>query len=109
MSTTLVTPLKMLSQQDQHKKLKLLLERCSRLGIRLNKAKSVLCRTEVQFLGNLISSEGLTPDPGKVDAILKLQRSTSVQKNPTTERNGELPSRLPHKAVTSHAATDVTH
>ena len=34
---------------------------------------------EVEFLRHLITSEGLKPDPGKIDAILKMERPSSVQ------------------------------
>ena len=67
------------AMEDHQKKLTLLLQRCTKLGIKLNKAKSILCCTEVPFLGHLITSEGLKPDPGKIDAILKMQQPTTVQ------------------------------
>ena len=67
---------------DHQKKLTLLLQRCTKLGIKLNKAKSIFCCTEVPFLGHLITSEGLKLDPGKIDAILKMQQPTTVQEVP---------------------------
>jgi len=67
------------AMEDHQKKLTLLLQRCTNLGIKLNKAKSIFCCTEVPFLGHLITSEGLNPNPGKIDAILKMQQSTIVQ------------------------------
>ena len=67
------------AMSDHHSKLRALLERCNQLGIKLNRDKSLFCRTEVEFLGHLITSEGLKPDPGKIDAILKMERPSSVQ------------------------------
>jgi len=67
------------AMEDHQKKLTLLLQRCTKLGIKLNKAKSIFYCTEVPFLRHLITSEGLKPDPGKIDAILKMQQPTTVQ------------------------------
>ena len=67
---------------EDHQKLTLLLQRCTKLGIKLNNAKSIFCCTEVLFLGHLITSEGLKPDPRKIDAILKMQQPTTVQEVP---------------------------
>jgi hypothetical protein len=64
--------------EDHHEKMRLLLKRCKQLGIKLNKNKSIFCRTEVPFLGQLITSDGLKVDPEKVDAILKMDRPSSV-------------------------------
>ena len=65
--------------EDHQKKLTLLLQRRTKLGIKLNKAKSIFCCTEVPFLRHLITSEGLKLDPGKIDAILKMQQPTTVR------------------------------
>ena len=62
---------------DHHSKLRALLERCNQLGIKLNRDKSLFCRTEVEFLGHLVTSEGLKPDHSKIDAILKTERPSS--------------------------------
>ena len=63
---------------DHHQKMQKLLQRCTELGIRLNKSKSAFCKKEVEFLGHLIMSDGLKPDPAKLSAILKMQQPTSI-------------------------------
>ena len=50
------------------------LERCRERNITLNKAKfEVKCR-EVPFIGHVLSSEGLKPDPAKIEAIIKMDK-----------------------------------
>jgi len=89
------------AMEHHHKNLTLLLERCTKQGIKLNKAKSVFCCTEVQFLGHLITSEGLKPDPGKIDATLKMQQSITE-----TQWNCELSDTFPTMVMVNYAASE---
>ncbi|XP_064120727.1 uncharacterized protein K02A2.6-like [Macrobrachium nipponense] len=54
------------------------LERCQAKGIKLNKSKAVLRKSEIAFLGYEITSKGLMPDPKKVEAILNMKPPTDV-------------------------------
>jgi hypothetical protein len=63
---------------DHDRKLVKLLERCQRQNIVLNKDKFKLRLAETPFMGNLLTSEGLKPDPNKVAAVKKMQRPTDV-------------------------------
>ena len=55
-------------QHDMH--LLQVLNKCREIGLKLNPVK---CQFgEVQFYGNIISSDGVKPDPTKVDIILKM-------------------------------------
>jgi hypothetical protein len=38
-------------------------------GFNINASKCSFCRTEITFLGNAISSKGVTPDPKRIEAI----------------------------------------
>ena len=89
-----------------HQKLTLLLQRCTKHRIKLNKAKSIFCCTEVPFLGHLITSEGLKPDPGKIDAILKMQQPTTVQE---VQRLCELSGTFLTTVIISYATSDETN
>ena len=51
---------------DHDLKLKNLLKRCQKIGIRLNKDKANLRKTSLPFLGHIITNKGLRPDPEKV-------------------------------------------
>lgn len=64
---------------DHDQKLKALLQRCRDKGIKLNKEKLKLQRTEVTFMGHIISSDGLKPDPAKIQGIQEMPSPTSKQ------------------------------
>ena len=56
-----------------------LLERCHHKSIKLNKHKLALRVQEVDFMGHLLTAQGLKPDPKKVEAILKLPTPKSKE------------------------------
>ncbi len=58
--------------KDHDRNLKLLLERCSRKGIRLNSTKIRLRLPEVAFMGHLLTNKGLKADPAKLEAVSKM-------------------------------------
>ena len=47
------------------------------MNLKVNKSKVKLRKTEVKFMGHLISTEGLKPDPDKVTAIKNMPKPTS--------------------------------
>ena len=55
--------------QDHDVKLSALLKRCQELGICLNKSKLKLRQRSVNFLGHLVTTDGLKPNPAKCQAI----------------------------------------
>ena len=57
-------------QHDMH--LLQVLNKCREIGLKLNPDKCQFGEKEVQFYGNIISSDGVKPDPMKVDIILKM-------------------------------------
>ena len=64
--------------KDHDRNLTNFLERCRERNIKLNKAKfEVKCR-EVPFTGHVLSSEGLKPDPAKIEAIIKMDKPEDV-------------------------------
>ena len=65
--------------KDHDSKLHNLLRRCKSKGIKLNRAKTQLRKTEISFLGHKITSNGLMADPTKVEAILKMEPPTDVK------------------------------
>ncbi|XP_048585750.1 uncharacterized protein LOC116606612 [Nematostella vectensis] len=67
------------SEGDHDEKLRYLLDVCARNNIKLNHQKSVFKTTEVEFLGHVVTSEGLKPDMKKVEAILKMENPTDVE------------------------------
>ena len=67
------------AQHDHDANLIKLLERCRQAGLALNKEKAELNKTEISFLGHIISSEGLKIDPTKVEAVLQMPKPTDVE------------------------------
>ena len=59
--------------------IKKLLEACKRSNARLKLAKCEFAKPEVIFLGNLISENGVLPDPKKVNAIVNMKEPKNVK------------------------------
>ena len=57
-----------------------MLKRARQENPKLNKSKVKLRKTEVKFMGHVISKEGLKPDPDKVTAIKNMPKPTSNSK-----------------------------
>ena len=55
-----------------------LLERCRMRNLKLNREKLQLKCSETTFIGHVLTSEGVKPDPSKVEAILKMERPGDV-------------------------------
>jgi len=54
-----------------------LLEQARKANLRLNSSKLNLKKSEVRFMGHLITKDGLQPDPEKVKAVQEMPRPTS--------------------------------
>ena len=52
--------------------------RCREWNLKLNKDKVKLAQTNVQFMGHLLTPEGLKPDPRKIEAIVALPEPEDV-------------------------------
>ena len=65
------------AQSDHDRNVTRLLERARQVNLKLNKSKVKLRKTEVKFMGHVISNEGLKPDPDKVSAIKNMPKPTS--------------------------------
>ena len=54
------------------------LNKISRAGATLNKDKCLFGQEKITFLGHVIDKTGISPDPDKVSAILKMKPPTSI-------------------------------
>ena len=54
------------------------LQRLSDLGMTLNADKCVFAQTSVKFLGHVVDSQGIRPDPDKIEAISEFATPTCV-------------------------------
>jgi hypothetical protein len=65
--------------KDHDENLRTLLKRCRDLGMRLNREKLELRKTEISFLGHLVTSDGLKIDPEKVAAVMKMPKPEDAE------------------------------
>ena len=56
-----------------------LLDRCRLKNLKLNRKKVQLCKTEVPYIGHLLTADGVKPDPSKIAAIINMPRPTNVK------------------------------
>ena len=63
---------------EHDKRLANVVNRLSQANITLNKAKCEFGVKSVKILGHIVSSEGITPDPSKIKAIVSLPKPKSV-------------------------------
>lgn len=66
------------SQAEHDQRLRNTLERLEKAGLTLNKAKCKISQTRVKFLGQVIDSSGVSPDPEKIRAIQEFKRPSDV-------------------------------
>ena len=64
------------SNEEHDARVSLFLQRCSEIGISLNKEKCRFGLREIPFMGHVVSNKGLKNDPSKVEAILKMEPPT---------------------------------
>ena len=55
------------------------LQRLSEAGLKLNPKKTTLVSREVNYLGHVVSADGVRPDPKKIKAVMQLSPPTSVR------------------------------
>ena len=65
--------------QEQHdRRLEAVLRKLSSAGLKLNKAKCDINKSELKFLGHVISKSGVSPDPAKVEAIIQMKPPSNI-------------------------------
>ena len=64
---------------DHDRNVRGFLERCREKNLKLKKEKAQLRKTEVAFIGHILTPDGLKPDPKKVEAISNMPHPTDVQ------------------------------
>jgi hypothetical protein len=65
---------------DHHlRHLETVIGRFTKAGFTINATKCSFCRTEITFLGHVISNGGVTPHPKRIEAILNYPRPKNVR------------------------------
>ena len=67
------------AERNHDENLKGLLDRAQEVNLKLNSKKMNLRRTEVKFMGHLISRDGLKPDPEKIAVVQHMPKPTGKQ------------------------------
>ena len=58
--------------QEHDTRLQQVFQMIARSGLKLNEKKCEICKPKICYFGNVISKEGVSPDPEKAKAIQKL-------------------------------------
>ena len=64
--------------EEHNKHLREVLTRLEKAGMTLNNEKCKFAQTSLQFLGHVIDSSGVRPDPGKIEAITEFKQPKNV-------------------------------
>ena len=68
------------TQEEHDQRLKAVLSRLNNANVTLNNDKCVVNVQSVAFLGQIVGSDGIKPDPEKIDAILNMPHPTNIHK-----------------------------
>jgi transposase InsO family protein len=60
------------AEMDHDKNLRALLDRCREKNIKLNREKIQLHRESISYMGHVLTSSGMRPDPQKIEAIIQM-------------------------------------
>ena len=66
-------------EQEMNEKLRLVLERSRQVGLKFNPAKLKLRVDKVNYVGHVLTSQGLRPDPEKIKAIINMPPPTDKE------------------------------
>ena len=66
------------TREEHDERLRLVLQRLSKLGMTLSSEKCTFAQSSVEFLGHVIDSQGIRPDPNKISAIVRFATPGNV-------------------------------
>ena len=66
------------THEEHDQRLQVVLQRLSDLGMTLNAEICTFSQTSVKFLGHVVDSQGIRPDPDKVEAVVRFTTPTSM-------------------------------
>jgi hypothetical protein len=68
-----------LSLEDHLEKLEEVLRQLCNVGLKVNAEKSKFCALEIEYLGYVVTRDGIKPQSNKVQAILAIKPPTEVR------------------------------
>ena len=66
------------TQEEYDKRLTAALHKIAEAGITLNEEKCEISQNQVKFLGQIVGSKGVRPDPGKVTVVKQMNAPTNI-------------------------------
>lgn len=66
------------TQEEHDERLKKVLDTIEKSGLKLNKPKCKIGKTEIDFVGHFFCGDGVSPSTEKVKAVMELEKPTSV-------------------------------
>ena len=67
------------TQEEHDQRLKRVLDRSKEYNLKLNRGKCEIKRTEVKYVGHLLTAEGVKPDPEKIRAVETMKKPENKQ------------------------------
>ena len=64
------------NEEEHNRRLKAVLQKCKEINLTLNKDKCLFNKSEIVYIGHVISKEGVKPDKEKVEAIVNMPPPT---------------------------------
>ena len=87
------------ASQDHDRNLQNLLERCQERNIKLNRETFMFKCSQVPFIANLLTSEGLKPDPRKVVSYLQHAQTWRCSSCTALCKHSQVPLKIPRRFV----------
>lgn len=67
------------SLEEHEERLLRVLDRLGEVGLKLSPDKCQICQTQVKYLGHIVSADGVSPDPSKIEAVTKWPMPTNLK------------------------------
>lgn len=67
------------SLEEHEERLLKVLDRLGEAGLKLSLDKCQSCQPKVKYLGHIVSSEGVSPDPAKIEAVTNWPQPTDLK------------------------------
>lgn len=67
------------SLEEHEERLLKVLDRLREVGLKLSLDKCQICMPEVKYLGHIVSAQGVSPDPAKIEAVTSWPKPTNLK------------------------------
>ena len=66
------------TQEEHYARLKKVLEKLQTVGLPLNHNKCEFSQSQIKFLGHVVNSQGVSPDPDRTKVILQMEEPKNI-------------------------------